>query len=50
MWGFSQERDALWRSVIEVKYVRVMGGWSSLPVMGLMVWVFGSLFEWGGIL
>jgi hypothetical protein len=34
IWRFSQERDALWRSVIEVKYGSVRGGWCSLPVTG----------------
>jgi hypothetical protein len=43
MWRFSQERDALWRSVIKVKYRSVRGGWSSLPLMG-SYGVFGSLF------
>jgi hypothetical protein len=40
---FSQERGALWRSVIEVKYGSVRGGWSSLPVTGsygVSVWKF----------
>jgi hypothetical protein len=40
---FSQECDALWRSVIDVKYGSVRGGWSSLPVMGsygVSVWKF----------
>jgi hypothetical protein len=32
MWRFCQERDALWSSVIEVKYESVRGGWSSLPM------------------
>jgi hypothetical protein len=43
IWRFSQERDALWRSVIEVKYGSVRGGWSSLPVTGsygVSVWKF----------
>jgi hypothetical protein len=43
MWSFSQERDALWRSVIEVKYGSVRGGWSSLSVTGsygVSVWKF----------
>jgi hypothetical protein len=43
IWRFSQERDALWRSVIEVKYGSVRGDWSSLPVTesyGVSVWKF----------
>jgi hypothetical protein len=43
IWRFSQERDALWRSVIEVKYESVRGGWCSLPVTGpygVSVWKF----------
>jgi hypothetical protein len=32
IWRFSQEHNALWRSVIEVKYGSVRGGWCSLPV------------------
>ncbi|XP_062156716.1 uncharacterized protein LOC133864405 [Alnus glutinosa] len=43
MWRFSQERDALWRSVIEVMYGSVRGGWSSLLVTGsygVSVWKF----------
>jgi hypothetical protein len=43
IWRFSQERDALWRSVIEVKYGSVRGGWCSLPVTGpysVSVWKF----------
>jgi len=43
IWRFSQERDALWRSVIEVKYGSVRGGWCSLPVtgpFGVYVWKF----------
>jgi hypothetical protein len=43
IWRFSQEHDALWRSVIEVKYESVRGGWSSLPVTGsygVSVWKF----------
>jgi hypothetical protein len=43
VWSFSQERDALWRSVIEVKYGSVRGGWSSLSVTGcygVSVWKF----------
>jgi len=34
IWRFSQEHNALWRSVIEVKYGSVRGGWCSLPVTG----------------
>jgi hypothetical protein len=36
-------RDALWRSVIDVKYGSVRGGWCSLPVVGsygVSVWKF----------
>jgi hypothetical protein len=43
MWRFLQERDALWRSVIEVMYGSVRGGWSSLLVTGsygVSVWKF----------
>jgi hypothetical protein len=43
MWRFSQEHDALWRSMIEMKYGSVRGGWSSLPVTwsyGVSVWKF----------
>jgi len=43
VWRFSQERDALWRSVIDVKYGSVRGGWCSLPVTGpygVGVWKF----------
>jgi hypothetical protein len=43
IWRFSQERNALWRSVIEVKYASVRGGWCSLPVTGpygVSVWKF----------
>jgi len=43
LWRFSQEHNALWKSVIEVKYGSVRGGWSSLPVMGsygVSVWKF----------
>jgi hypothetical protein len=43
MWRYSQEHDALWRSMIEMKYGSVRGGWSSLPVMGsysVSVWKF----------
>jgi len=42
-WRFSQECDALWRSVIDVKYGSVRGGWCSLPVVGsygVSVWKF----------
>jgi hypothetical protein len=28
MWRFVQEHEALWRSVIDVKYGIVRGGWS----------------------
>jgi hypothetical protein len=31
IWRFVQERKALWRSVIDVKYGSVRGGWFSLP-------------------
>jgi hypothetical protein len=34
IWKFSQECDAFWRLVIEVKYGSVRGGWSSLPATG----------------
>jgi hypothetical protein len=43
IWRFSQERDALWRSAIEVKYGSVRGGWCSLLVtgpLGVSVWKF----------
>jgi hypothetical protein len=43
IWRFSQERDAFWRLVIEVKYGSVRGGWSSLPATGsygVSVWKF----------
>jgi hypothetical protein len=43
IWRFSQERDALWRSVIEVRYGSVRGDWCSLPVTGpygVRVWKF----------
>jgi hypothetical protein len=43
IWRFSQERNALWRSVIEVKYGSMRGGWCSLPVTvpyGVSVWKF----------
>jgi len=43
MCRFSQDCGALWRSVIEVKYVSVRGGWSLLPVTGsygVSVWKF----------
>jgi len=46
IWRFSQECNALWRSVIEVKCGSVRGGWCSLPVTG----PYGSLFEGGGIM
>jgi len=31
IWRFVQERKALWRSVIDVKYGSVRGGWFSFP-------------------
>jgi len=43
IWRFSQKRNALWKSLIEVKYGSVRGGWCSLPVMGpydVSVWKF----------
>jgi len=43
IWRFSQECNALWRSVIEVKCGSVRGGWCSLPVTrpyGVSVWKF----------
>lgn len=33
MWRFVQEREALWRSVINVKYGSVRGSWCSLPTV-----------------
>jgi hypothetical protein len=34
MWRIVSKREALWRSVIKVKYGSVRGGWYSLPVVG----------------
>jgi len=51
MWRFIQKRKALWRSVIEVKYGSVRGGWCSLPAVGssygVSVWKY---IQRGGIL
>jgi len=43
MWRFAQEREALWRSVIDVKYGSVRGRWCSLPAAGsygVSVWKY----------
>jgi hypothetical protein len=34
MWRFVQGRETLWKSVIDVKYGSVRGGWCSLPTAG----------------
>jgi hypothetical protein len=34
MWRYGLEREALWRSVIEVKYESLRGGWCSSEVVG----------------
>jgi hypothetical protein len=43
MWRFVQEHEALWKSVIDVKYGSVKGGWCSLPAAGsygVSVWKY----------
>jgi hypothetical protein len=43
MWRFAKEREVLWRSVIEVKYGSLRGGWCSSEVVGsydVSVWKY----------
>jgi len=43
MWRFVQEQEALWRSVIDVKYESLRGGWCSLAAggfHGVSVWKY----------
>jgi len=43
MWRFVQEHEALWKSVIDLKYGSVRGGWCSLPAAGsygVSVWKY----------
>jgi hypothetical protein len=34
MWRYALEQEAFWRSVIEVKYESLKGGWCSTEVVG----------------
>jgi hypothetical protein len=43
LWRYGLERDALWRSVVDVKYGSLWGGWSSDSIKGsygVSVWKF----------
>jgi hypothetical protein len=43
LWRYATEREALWRSVVDIKYDSLRGGWCSKEVGGPMVWECGNV-------